>query len=79
MALDILPYPVAVSVRLAPVELRYDRAIPDGANSPFDVRIHARYNPAANTSLAYSIDSTQYRVFTRPNKFLFRPHPRHLD
>src|SRR6202043_2010356 len=36
---------------LAQTALRYDRAIPDGANPPFDVRIHARYNPAANTSL----------------------------
>src|SRR5262249_8423334 len=36
---------------LVQTALRYDRAIPDGVNPPFDVRIHARYNPAANTSL----------------------------
>jgi ABC-2 type transport system permease protein len=31
--------------------LQHDRAIPDGAAPPFDIRIHARYNPAADTSL----------------------------
>ncbi|MCC6777005.1 MAG: ABC transporter permease [Hyphomicrobiales bacterium] len=30
--------------------LLHDRAIPDGAVAPFEVRTHARYNPAANTS-----------------------------
>jgi ABC-2 type transport system permease protein len=30
--------------------LRYDRAIPDGAAAPFEIRSHARYNPAGNTS-----------------------------
>jgi len=31
--------------------LVHDRAIPEGAPPPFEVRTHARYNPAANTSL----------------------------
>ena len=31
--------------------LRHDRAIPDGAAPPFEIRTHARYNPAATTSL----------------------------
>jgi ABC-2 type transport system permease protein len=31
--------------------LRHDRAIPDSAPAPFEIRSHARYNPAANTSL----------------------------
>src|SRR6266540_3747773 len=31
--------------------LRYDRAVPDGAPQPFEIRTHARYNPAANTAL----------------------------
>src|ERR1700737_3290914 len=42
---------MAALATLAQTTLRYDRAIPDGANPPFDIRIHARYNPAANTSL----------------------------
>src|ERR1700738_74443 len=36
---------------LAQTALRSARPTPDGATPPFDVRIHARYNPAANTSL----------------------------
>jgi ABC-2 type transport system permease protein len=31
--------------------LRHDRAIPDTPAAPFEIRTHARYNPAANTSL----------------------------
>ena len=31
--------------------LAHDRAIPDGGTAPFEIRTHARYNPAANTSL----------------------------
>jgi ABC-2 type transport system permease protein len=31
--------------------LRHDRAVPDGAPQPFEIRTHARYNPAANTAL----------------------------
>jgi len=31
--------------------LRYDRAIPDAATAPFEVRSHARYNPAGESSL----------------------------
>jgi ABC-2 type transport system permease protein len=31
--------------------LQHDRAIPDGGSAPFEIRTHARYNPAANTSL----------------------------
>jgi ABC-2 type transport system permease protein len=31
--------------------LAHDRAIPDSIPPPFEIRIHARYNPAANTSL----------------------------
>jgi ABC-2 type transport system permease protein len=31
--------------------LRHDRAIPDATPAPFEIRSHARYNPAANTSL----------------------------
>jgi ABC-2 type transport system permease protein len=42
---------VAALGTLAQTALRYDRAIPDGGNPPFDIRIHNRYNPAANTSL----------------------------
>jgi ABC-2 type transport system permease protein len=30
--------------------LRHDRAIPDSATPAFEIRTHARYNPAANTS-----------------------------
>jgi ABC-2 type transport system permease protein len=35
---------------LVQTALRHDRAIPDAAASPFEIRVHARYNPAANTS-----------------------------
>jgi ABC-2 type transport system permease protein len=31
--------------------LQHDRAVPDAAAPPFEIRIHARYNPAAETSL----------------------------
>ena len=31
--------------------LRFDRAVPDVVPAPFEIRTHARYNPAANTSL----------------------------
>jgi ABC-2 type transport system permease protein len=36
---------------LVQTALQHDRAIPDGAAAPFEIRTHARYNPAANTSL----------------------------
>ena len=36
---------------LVQTALRYDRAIPDSPTPPFEIRTHARYNPAANTSL----------------------------
>jgi len=35
---------------LVQTALRHDRAIPDSATSAFEIRTHARYNPAANTS-----------------------------
>ena len=35
---------------LVQTALRHDRAIPDAAAPPFEIRVHARYNPAANTS-----------------------------
>jgi ABC-2 type transport system permease protein len=35
---------------LVQTALQHDRAIPDGATPPFDIRVHARYNPAANTA-----------------------------
>ena len=41
----------ARSAHLVQTALRHDRAIPDGAAPPFEIRTHARYNPAANTSL----------------------------
>jgi ABC-2 type transport system permease protein len=31
--------------------LRYDRAIPDSGDAPFEIRTHSRYNPAGDTSL----------------------------
>src|SRR5689334_7413823 len=31
--------------------LRYDRSIADSCTTPFEIRTHARYNPAADTSL----------------------------
>ena len=36
---------------LVQTALAHDRAVPDGATPPFEIRIHARYNPAANSSL----------------------------
>src|SRR5499426_912026 len=36
---------------LVQTALQHDRAVPDGAAPPFEIRTHARYNPAANTSL----------------------------
>jgi ABC-2 type transport system permease protein len=36
---------------LVQTALLHDRAVPDGAGAPFEIRTHARYNPAANTSL----------------------------
>src|SRR5713226_4658313 len=42
---------VAALGPLVQTALKHDRAIPDGATPPFEVRTHARYNPAANTSL----------------------------
>jgi ABC-2 type transport system permease protein len=41
---------IAALTSLVQTALQHDRAIPDGAAAPFEVRIHARYNPAANTS-----------------------------
>src|SRR5947209_2999581 len=35
---------------LVQTALQHERAIPDGAPPPFEIRAHARYNPAANTS-----------------------------
>jgi ABC-2 type transport system permease protein len=37
--------------KLAETALTHDRAIPEGATPPFEIRTHARYNPAANSSL----------------------------
>src|SRR5437868_9794099 len=48
--------PVAAGSAMAAVSslvqtaLRHDRAIPDSEMPPFEIRIHARYNPAANTA-----------------------------
>src|SRR6266404_3569445 len=36
---------------LVQTAFRYDRAVPDGAQPAFEIRTHARYNPAANTAL----------------------------
>jgi ABC-2 type transport system permease protein len=36
---------------LVQTALQHDRAVPDGAPAPFEIRTHARYNPAANTAL----------------------------
>jgi ABC-2 type transport system permease protein len=36
---------------LVQTALQHDRAVPDGVAPAFEVRTHARYNPAANTSL----------------------------
>ena len=37
--------------QITQVALRHERAIPDTASSPFEIRTHARYNPAASTAL----------------------------
>jgi ABC-2 type transport system permease protein len=42
---------VAALSTLVQTALQHDRAIPDAAAPPFEIRVHARYNPAANTSL----------------------------
>ena len=42
---------VAALGSLAETALRHDRAIPKGTTPPFEIRTHARYNPAANSSL----------------------------
>jgi ABC-2 type transport system permease protein len=42
---------VAALGPLVQTALAHDRAIPDGGTPPFEIRTHARYNPAANTSL----------------------------
>src|SRR3984893_17496684 len=42
---------VAALGPLVQTALAHDRAIPDGGAPPFEIRTHARYNPAANTSL----------------------------
>jgi len=42
---------VAALGPLVQTALAHDRAIPDGGTTPFEIRTHARYNPAANTSL----------------------------
>jgi ABC-2 type transport system permease protein len=36
---------------LVQTALQHDRAVPDSPAMPFEIRTHARYNPAANTSL----------------------------
>jgi len=36
---------------LVQTALRYDRLIPESATPPFEIRTHARYNPAASTQL----------------------------
>src|SRR5207248_3438246 len=40
---------VAALGTLLQTALQHDRAIPDGPMPAFEIRIHARYNPAANT------------------------------
>ena len=42
---------IAALGTLVQTALMHDRAIPDGAAPPFEIRTHARYNPAANSSL----------------------------
>jgi ABC-2 type transport system permease protein len=42
---------MAALTSLVQTALRHDRAIPDNETPPFEIRTHARYNPAANTSL----------------------------
>ena len=48
--------------------LAHDRAVPDKAAMPFEIRTHARYNPAASTA-------AQYRA--RPGRH--HPHHDHAD
>jgi ABC-2 type transport system permease protein len=49
--------PVAASAALGALgmvvqtALRYDRLIPEVGEQPFEIRVHARYNPAASTQL----------------------------
>jgi ABC-2 type transport system permease protein len=42
---------IAALGSLLQTALQHDRAIPEGQTPPFEIRTHARYNPAANTSL----------------------------
>jgi ABC-2 type transport system permease protein len=42
---------VASLATLVQTALQHDRAVPDIPVMPFEIRTHARYNPAANTSL----------------------------
>jgi ABC-2 type transport system permease protein len=42
---------MAALTSLVQTALRHDRAIPDNEMPPFEIRTHARYNPAANTAL----------------------------
>jgi ABC-2 type transport system permease protein len=42
---------MAALTSIVQTALQHDRAIPDGATAAFEVRTHARYNPAADTSL----------------------------
>jgi ABC-2 type transport system permease protein len=42
---------MAALTNLVQTALRHDRAIPDSGTPAFEVRTHARYNPAADTSL----------------------------
>src|SRR6476619_3317071 len=39
---------IAALGALVQTALQHDRAVPDGAAPPFEIRTHARYNPAAN-------------------------------
>jgi ABC-2 type transport system permease protein len=42
---------VSALATLVQTALQHDRAVPDSPVMPFEIRTHARYNPAANTSL----------------------------
>jgi ABC-2 type transport system permease protein len=42
---------MAALATLVQTALQHDRAIPDSTRPPFEIRTHARYNPAANTAL----------------------------
>ena len=42
---------VSALSNLVQTALRNDRAVPDAANPPFEIRQHARYNPAALSQL----------------------------